>query len=508
MTDPQTSNSALIKIKRLFRNPISLVGGALALVAFANIFFLFLIDLTSEHPAPYIGILAYIVGPAILIFGLALIPFGIWYDERKRRAQTGGEPIRYLRIDFNDPSQRGALAFFGSFLVVFMLMSVMGSYRAYEFTDSVQFCGQLCHSVMAPEFIAYQLSPHARVACVECHVGAGATWYVKSKLSGARQVFATALNTYPRPIPTPVHNLRPAQETCEQCHWPKKFYGAQLKSFTHFASDEKNTMRQIKLLIKTGGGDPATGAPEGIHWHMNIANEIHYIATDEQHQTIPYIHVKDMQGRVTEYFAKDSKLGPEQIRTMERHRMDCVDCHNRPTHIYVPPDLAVDQSLLARRLDPTLPFLKQQAVAALTGKYDTTEQATEGIAKTLHDFYASKYPDLSHGKELEIRNAIDEVQAIYRRTTFPEMKFNWQTHPNNLGHYYFSGCFRCHDGQHVSPDGKMISKDCETCHSVAEQQEGGVSTVPVQKINFQHPVDIGDITQVSCNDCHSGGVIP
>ena len=188
--------------------------------------------------------------------------------------------------------------------------------------------------------------------------------------------------------------------------------------------------------------------------------------------------------------------------------MDCVDCHNRPTHIYVPPDLAVDQSLLARRLDPTLPFLKQQAVAALTGKYDTTEQATEGIAKTLHDFYASKYPDLSHGKELEIRNAIDEVQAIYRRTTFPEMKLNWQTHPNNLGHYYFSGCFRCHDGQHVSPDGKVISKDCETCHSVAEQQEGGVSTVPVQKINFQHPVDIGDITQVSCNDCHSGGVSP
>ncbi len=508
MVDPQSSSTSMDKLRGLFRNPISLIGGALALVALANILFLFVIDVTSEHPAPYIGILAYMVGPAILICGLALIPFGIWYDQRRRKTLLPGESMRYLKIDFTDPNQRGALAFFGSFLVVFMLMSVMGSYRAYEFTDSVQFCGQLCHSVMAPEFIAYQLSPHARVACVECHVGAGATWYVKSKLSGARQVFATAFNTYPRPIPTPVHNLRPAQETCEQCHWPKKFYGAQLKSFTHFASDEKNTVRQIKLLIKTGGGDPATGAPEGIHWHMNIANEITYIATDEQRQTIPYIHVKDMQGRVIDYFAKDSKLGPEQIRTMARHRMDCVDCHNRPTHIYVAPDMAVDQSLMGHRLDPSLPYMKQQAVAALTGKYETTEKATEGIAKSLHDFYASKYPDLSHSKELEIRNAIDEVQAIYRRTTFPEMKLNWQTHPNNLGHFYSAGCFRCHDGQHVSQDGKVISKDCDTCHTVAEQQEGGVATAPVQKINFQHPVDLGDLTQVSCNDCHSGGVSP
>ena len=176
-----------------------------------------------------------------------------------------------------------------TFIVIFVLMSVVGSYRAYEYTDSVQFCGQLCHTVMNPEFTAYQLSPHARVACVECHVGSGATWYVKSKLSGARQVFATALNTYPRPIPTPVHDLRPAAQTCEQCHWPKKFYGAQLKVFTHYGNDEKNTARQIRMLIKTGGGDPATGAPEGIHWHMNIANEITYVATDQQRQIIPYV---------------------------------------------------------------------------------------------------------------------------------------------------------------------------------------------------------------------------
>lgn len=505
MNEPQANPT---RVRQLVRNPISLAGVALALVALANILFLFIIDLIEAHPTPYIGILAYMVGPAILILGLALVPAGIWYDRRRRRAQRPGEVLRYLRIDFNDPSHRGAFSFFLSFTIVFILMSVVGSYRAYEFTDSVQFCGQLCHSVMNPEFTAYSHSPHARVACVECHVGAGATWYVKSKLSGARQVFATAFNTYPRPIPTPVHNLRPAQETCEECHWPARFYGAQLKVFTHYASDEKNTPRRIRMLIRVGGGDPATGAPEGIHWHMNIANEISYVAADEQHQVIPYVRVKDMQGRVTEYFASDSKMSKEDIAKAPKRRMDCVDCHNRPTHIYTPPDQAVDQSMLARRIDGTLPFIKQQAVSALTGKYDSTPQAMEGIAKEMGEFYESKYPELARSRELEIRNAIDEVQKIYARTIFPEMKLNWQTHPNNVGHFYFSGCFRCHDGQHTSPDGKVVSKGCDTCHTILSQDEGASRLISAEGKQFQHPVDLGDLTQVNCSDCHTGGVGP
>ncbi len=498
----------LNRLRRLPRNPISLAGIAMALVALANILFLFLIDLISEKTSPYIGILGFMVMPAFLIAGLFLMVVGYWREKRRVANQGAEEVALYPRFDLNDPSQRSTAAFFLSFLVVFVMMSAIGSYKAYEFTDSVQFCGQLCHTVMAPEYTAYQLSPHARVACVECHVGAGATWYVKSKLSGARQVFAVAFKTFPRPIPTPIHNLRPAQETCEQCHWPKKFYGAQLKIFTHYASDEKNSMRQIRLLIKTGGGDPATGSPEGIHWHMNISNEIAYVSTDDDHQVIPYVHVKDMQGRVTEYYAKDSTLSKDQIAKAAQRRMDCVDCHNRPTHIYVSPDLAVDQSLLARRLDVSLPFLKQQALATLTAKYDTTDVAMQGIAKDIHNFYAGKYPELSNAKALEIRNAIDELQNIFRRTTFPEMKLNWQTHPNNIGHFYFNGCFRCHDGQHMSADGKVISKECDTCHTVLGQEESGVSKTMTQKLSFQHPVDLGDMTQVNCSDCHSGGVSP
>jgi len=492
------------RLRMLLRNPVSLAGVALVIVSVANIFLFVLIDFIAIKPSPYIGILAYMVSPAFLALGLLMMLAGVLLERRKKVASTEFYP----RIDLNDPTQRSAVISFMTFLVVFVTVSAAGSYKAYEYTDSVQFCGQLCHTVMNPEFTAYQLSPHARVACVDCHVGAGATWYVKSKLSGARQVFAATFNTFPRPIPTPVHNLRPAQDTCEQCHWPKKFYGGQLKVFTHYSNDEKNSLRQVRMLIKTGGGDPATGAPEGIHWHMNIANKITYVAADEKRQIIPYVRVEDMQGRVTEYYAKDSTLSKDQIAKADKHRMDCVDCHNRPTHIYVPPDLSVDQSLLARRLDISLPFIKQEAVTVLTGTYATTDDAMRAIASGLQGFYESKYPDVAKTRQLEIRTAVDEVQQIFKRTTFPEMKLNWQTHPNNLGHYYYPGCFRCHDGQHVSADGKVVSRDCNQCHTLMSETEGTPAAAAPASPTFQHPVDVGDLTQVNCADCHTGGTGP
>ena len=494
--------------RMLLRNPVSLAGVALALVALANIFIFVLIDAIAVKPSPYIGILAYMMSPAFLILGLLIIAAGMLLERRKHLAPSAFYP----RIDLNDPTQRGAVVSFVTFLVVFAVVSAAGSYKAYEFTESTTFCGQLCHTVMIPEYTAYQLSPHARVACAECHVGAGATWFVKSKLSGSRQVFATIFNTFPRPIPTPVHNLRPAQETCEQCHWPKKFYGGQLKVFSHYANDEKNTLHQVRMLIKTGGGDPATGAPEGIHWHMNIGNKIDYLATDEKRQTIPYVRVEDLQGRVTEYYAKDSKLTPDQIKAQiaktGTHHMDCVDCHNRPTHIYVPPDLSVDQVMLARRIDVSLPFIKQQAVTVLAADYKTKDDAMRGIASGVQDFYEKKYPDVAKSKQLEIRNAVTEIQQIYGRTFFPDMKLNWQTHSNNLGHYYFPGCFRCHDGQHVSADGRTVSRDCNQCHTMLSETDSTSVANTTPPPTFQHPVDLGDLTQVNCADCHTGGVGP
>lgn len=494
--------------KHLIRNPISLIGLALAAVAFANIVFLVLIDVLASHPSPYIGILAYMVAPAILVFGLALIPLGM-VVERRRRLRHVGVPPHFPSLDLNNPAQRSTVAFVLSFVVMFSLVSAVGSYKAYEFTDSVQFCGQLCHTVMHPEFVAYQASPHARVACVDCHVGSGASWYVKSKLSGARQVYYTLLGTYLRPIPTPVKNLRPAPQTCEQCHWPKKFWGAQLKTFTHYGTDEQNTPRVIRLLIKTGGGDPSMGqAGEGIHWHMNIANKITYFATDEQRQVIPWVRIEDAQGHVTEYVSKDNPPTQAQIDTASKRRMDCIDCHNRPTHIYVPPDLSVDRSMSGHTIDTTLPYIKQQGVQVLTADYKTTDEAEAKIAQAINKFYQEKYPQIASSKADSVKGAVAELQRIYRTTFFPYMRVNWKTHPNNIGHFYSQGCFRCHDGNHVSKDGKVISKDCNSCHTVIEQVEGSTQIAQIPAQTFKHPVDIGDLKSVNCSDCHTGGVGP
>src|SRR5271165_2859676 len=381
--------------QNLIRNPISLIGLALAAVAFVNIVLLILIDLLASHPSPYIGILAYMVAPGILVFGLILVPIGM-VVERRRRLRHVGVPFHFAKFDLNNPAQRSTFAFVLSFIVIFSLMSAVGSYKAYEFTDSIQFCGQLCHSVMGPEFTAYQQSAHARVACVECHVGSGASWYVKSKLSGIRQVYYTAMGTFPRPIPTPVHNLRPAADTCEQCHWPKKFWGAQLKVFSHFGTDEQNTPRVLRLLIKTGGGDPTLGqGTGGIHWHMNINNKISYFATDEQRQVIPWVRMEDSKGNFTEFITKDSPPSQAQIDKADKRKMDCIDCHNRPTHIYVPPDLSVDRSMVAGSIDPTLPFIKAQSVDALVGDYKTQDEAKQAISDKINKYYSQKYPQVS-----------------------------------------------------------------------------------------------------------------
>jgi len=494
--------------RNLIRNPISLIGVALAAVAFANIVLLVLIDIIASHPSPYVGILAYMIAPGFLVFGLILIPIGMLV-ERRRRLHAVGAPPHLPRLDLNNPAQRSTVAFVLSFVVAFALISAVGSYQAYEFTDSVQFCGQLCHTVMHPEFTAYQASPHARVACVDCHVGSGASWYVKSKLSGMRQVYYTALGTYPRPIPTPVHNLRPAAQTCEQCHWPKKFWGAQLKTFTHYGTDEQNTPRVVRLLIKTGGGDPNLGqSGEGIHSHMNINARVTYFASDEQRQVIPWVRMEDKNGKVTEYLAKDSGLTQAQVDKAEKRRMDCIDCHNRPTHIYVPPDVSVDRAMTNNTIDPSLPFIKQQGVEVLIADYKSSDEARQAIAEKVPKFYQDKYPQIASAKADSIKGAVVELQRIFSTTFFPTMKVNWKTHPNNIGHLYYPGCFRCHDGNHVSKDGKVISKDCNSCHTVLDQEEGSVHLAAMQAQPFKHPVDIGDLSQVNCSDCHSGGVGP
>ena len=396
----------------LFRNYISLIGAAIVLAGLVSVTLLFLIEITASAPNPYLGILTYIVLPSAVVFGLLVITVGMVLERRRRRRLAPGEIAAYPRLDLNEPHSRRAFFAFLLFTFLFISASAFGSYQAYEFSDSVSFCGQTCHSVMNPEFTAYQAGAHARVRCVDCHVGPGAGWYVRSKLSGAYQLYAVTFNKYSRPITSPVHNLRPAQDTCEQCHWPEKFWGSQLKVFNHYGYDEKNTLKQTRMILNTGGGSPVSGQVAGIHWHMNIANEITYITTDEQRQVIPWVRIKDKQGNVTEYMDKERPIPSEQIAEMPTRRMDCVDCHNRPSHIYLPPDVAIDNSFAAGKLDATLPFLKRQAIEALSKPYDSTDEAVNSIASSLDGFYRTSYPDLYAQKTELKKGAITELQRV------------------------------------------------------------------------------------------------
>src|SRR5687767_2161441 len=369
------------KTKRpsLLRNYISFVGVAIVIASLVSVILLFFIEITSTAENPYIGILTYIIFPAILLFGIAVVTVGMVLERRRRHRTTPEDILPYPKLDLNDAHARHA---FLAFLVVtffFVSASAFGAYRAFEYTESVAFCGETCHSVMKPEHTSYLAGAHARVRCVDCHVGSGAGWYARSKISGAYQLYSVTFNKYSRPIQTPVHNLRPAPDTCEQCHWPEKFFGAQMKVFNHYAYDEKNSARQIRMLLNVGGGSPSTGAVTGIHWHMNIANEVTYISTDAQRQVIPWVRIKDRQGNVTEYYDRNRPLTPEQIAAAEQRRMDCVDCHNRPAHVYLPPDVAVDQSFAAGKLDTSIPYLKRQAIEALTKPYVTEAEAVSTI---------------------------------------------------------------------------------------------------------------------------------
>jgi hypothetical protein len=488
----------------LLRNSISLIGGAIVVISLANIIFLFLVDLSEERPRPYLGIF-YIILPGITVIGLLIALAGMIRERRRRRRLAPEEIAPYPSIDLNNPRHRRLFGVVATFTFAFLLLSSFGSYRAYELTGSVTFCGQACHQVMEPEFTAYQISPHARVGCTECHVGPGAPSFIRSKLSGVRRAWGAITDTHSRPIPSPVHTLRPAGETCGQCHWPEKFFGNQLKTITHFAYDEENTPRQTRLLMKIGGGGPTLGLTMGIHWHMNLANEIDYISTDDKHEVIPWVRLKNAEGRVTEYVVQDSPLTQEEIDRAFKRRMDCMDCHNRSAHTFLSPDRAVDDALLAGRLDRSLPYIKQQAVDVLTKSYSTTGEAMDTIAATIDEYYRTNYGEAHAARQDLIRSAINEVQSIYRRNFFPYMRVSWQTYPDHIGHYYSAGCFRCHDGQHVSKEGKVIRKDCAICHTVLDQTEGAAPIMAGNGRQFQHSIDLGDLTQVSCVDCHAGG---
>ena len=258
-----------MKLPRTYYNFISYLGTITAIIAWVTLIFFFIQIQVFNFENVYFELFAYIVTPGFLLLGLLLIPFGMYREKKKIKKGLPASDEKLLVINLKDTKTVNAVIIFSIVTVIFVIFTITGSYQAYHYTESVEFCGTLCHKVMEPEHTAYQHSPHARVKCAECHVGEGADFYVKSKMSGLRQVYKYLTNTYPRPIATPIANLRPARETCERCHWPQKFYTNKIRNEKYYLADEKNTEWNVILKMRIGADHSALGNTQGIHWHIS-----------------------------------------------------------------------------------------------------------------------------------------------------------------------------------------------------------------------------------------------
>lgn len=494
----------------LYRNTISYFGGLIIIVSLVLIILFLLLSFSLKAPSPYIGIFTYLIFPALLTCGLVIFILGLIQESRRRRRLGAVEASPYPIIDLNNTLHRRwfALVLVGGSLIGILFAFV--NYNAYLFTDSNTFCGRLCHSVMKPEYTAYLNGPHARVPCVDCHVGTGVSWYVKSKISGVPQVLAVWFNTYSRPIPVPIKNLRPARETCEECHWPQKFYGAQLMQYPYFRYNEQNTAEQISLLVRTGGGNPNLGEYAGIHWHMAISEKVYFKATDPGLQQIPWIKVVLNDGSEIVFKDKSINLSDDELEKLPIHFMDCMDCHNRPSHVFLPPETAVDQAMAARNIPPELPWIKKLALDALVKDYDGKREVREEIGQSLKEYYTKYFPDVLKRQKAQVDQAVNGIFAIYERNVFPTMKVNWTTYPNNIGHRNWPGCFRCHNDRHVSQTRKVLTSACPVCHTYP--QRGPLTPLGAATPSSPepwHPWPLkGKHEKIFCNLCHRAGYRP
>lgn len=454
----------LYPIILLSNNWISRIG--VILVSAAGVFWLFLLPtyLQGHAGSAYLGILLFLILPGAFFTGLFLIPFGILLQKRKLTPAV--QPaIDFPVLSWDNLPFRRLVTFVGLTTAANIMIAANLTYRAVEHMDSVEFCGATCHVVMKPEYVAYQNSPHSKVECVKCHIGPGASWFVQSKLSGVGQVVAVTFNTYERPIPTPVENLRPARETCEGCHWPDKYGTDRLRVLTHFSDSGEQT--KSVLLMHIGGGG-FTG--KGIHTaHVGTGIRIRYAHSDRARQVIPWVEYS-RNGDSREFFA--DKVNKEDLAKYTIREMDCVDCHNRPSHTMSTPERALDNMMASGDIPADLPMVKKAALEILKKDYGSTEAGEAQIPQAVEAYFKTNHADVYSKRQADVAKAAKSVLTIWQRNVFPEMKVTWGTYVNNIGHNDYPGCFRCHDELHKTTDGKaVIGQDCNACHSLLAMEE-------------------------------------
>lgn len=453
-------------IKGVSVNPLGKWGVVLTTSSFITFVILEFARLVGFITATYVGLINYLVFPTLFVIGLILIPIS-W---RKWKKQTGKSTKELLTMRFPDEDVKesflgaGIIKTVGLFTVINILFLIIVSTQMLGFMDEPEFCGTACHSVMNPEWTTYRQSPHAHVACVECHVGEGTKALIDSKLNGAYQILSLTFHLYDQPIPTPVHQLRPARETCEKCHWPKKFYGTRLLNIVHYKEDEASTPQYTTLNMKIDVGKGEQKA--GIHWHISKDNQVVYTSVNDQRKKMIWVELRDKDGSVHRFTNKG--LTETGDRESEPRVMDCVDCHNRATHIYEEPAHAIDRRIHQGLIDRTLPYIKKVGLAAITRNYRNKADGMENIRKHVEGYYRRHYPNQIGQMYDKIDQAVQTLQAIYNRNIHPGMKITWGSYPNFIGH---DGCFRCHNEKMVDDQGKAISHDCTTCHSILAMEE-------------------------------------
>ncbi len=394
------------------------------------------------------------------------------------------------------------LAFIAGFVVVGVI-----AIQVWDYSNSVHFCANACHDVHPEEIPAYEYSFHSNVKCVECHMGrVGTLNNILLKASHFKHLPAVIFDAYERPLES--ETMRPANESCELCHWPPAFHGDTVRRITRFDTDEENTEKDTYLLMKTGAGTVEAGQGFAIHWH--VSSEVEYIAKDEHHQEISWVRVTLPDGQTVEYNDVTNPLTPEEIEDAEPKTMDCVDCHNRVGHPFPAPETLVDRAMDEGLLDADLPYAKKTMLDLITADYASQEEAQEAV-EAARGQYAMIYPEIAAQNPEAIEEAEELAKELITEVVFEEPGVTWEDFPDQNKHKDFAGCFRCHDGKHLTDEGESIRLHCNICHSVPANV-GGEEAPPAVPLGDLDEPDYHLATNFvadhrfqaddSCEECH------